>query len=309
MLDKNHYFPDQKRSDSGVHLFIHRHWIAYFKWIAILSVMVLVPLVLIVVGINNQYISFDNPNVNLFYITIGSIYLYFVLALFITTWIDYYLDVTIVTRENLINIKQNELFSRSVAEQSLLRVQDVTAKQKGFFQSNFNCGTVIVETAGSQPNFTMPDIPDPLVVANTIMRMHEELLQEHESNEGLGIDTFNEKNKNKDNDIKINNKIFNCPKDEKVSDLDKLIIDKDEQNIISIQKPKTKKIQNNEDKQPEIVKISNNQPKNEDSISLLKNTLKPTQINSDKNDHPAHRPSEISNEIEGELKEGEEIKL
>ena len=314
MLEKTHYYPGQKTSEEII-LFLRRHWIAYAKWIAILALLIMVPSIILVIGLQTQYINFNSGN-NVFYLIIITIYILFLLALFITTWIDYYLDVTIVTREHLINIKQNELFSRSVAEQSLLRVQDVSSKKTGFFQTYFNFGTVLVETAGEQPNFKMTNIEDPHVVASTVMRIHEELLQEHEEEgtvgEELGMETLGHRKQSNneyvekppleliDIDEATARKEFHIKDKKEKVNLEKLIEDKGENDVITIQKS------NNIDKSvatsdiPEVVKIEKVVATDNGTSSIKENKFI-------KADDIIGKNNPLSEE--GELKEGEDIKL
>src|SRR3989338_3096464 len=56
-----------------------------------------------------------------------STYYLFTWLFVLHTFVDYYLDVWIVTNERIINIEQRGLFSRTVSEQKLYRVQDVTS--------------------------------------------------------------------------------------------------------------------------------------------------------------------------------------
>ena len=62
-------------------------------------------------------------------------------------WIDYWLDVWIVTDERVINIEQKGLFSRSVSELHFYNVQDVTTSVRGVIPTLLNYGDVEVQTA------------------------------------------------------------------------------------------------------------------------------------------------------------------
>lgn len=64
------------------------------------------------------------------------------------SFIDYYLDVWLITNERIIDIKQEGFFSRTVSELKLFQIQDVTSELKGFFKFVFRYGDVYVQTAG-----------------------------------------------------------------------------------------------------------------------------------------------------------------
>ncbi|MEK7570316.1 MAG: PH domain-containing protein [Patescibacteria group bacterium] len=95
--------------------------------------------------------------------------------LFFVSWLNYYLDVWIVTNERIINIKQVQLFHRIVSEQKLYRVQDVTWEMQGVLGNMFKFGNVIIQTAAEQSKFTFEHIPDPEAVAKTVMHLLEQI--------------------------------------------------------------------------------------------------------------------------------------
>lgn len=95
--------------------------------------------------------------------------------LFFVSWLNYYLDVWIVTNERIINITQHRLFHRVVSEQKLYRVQDVTWQIEGILGNLFKFGNVTIQTAGEQGKFTFEHIPDPEAVAKTVMHLLEQI--------------------------------------------------------------------------------------------------------------------------------------
>lgn len=311
MLEKTSYYPGQKTNEEIV-LFIRRHWVAYFKWAAILTIMILVPTIFFIIYSLNGILFINQAN-KIYYVIVISLYSMLTLAIFLTTWIDYYLDVTIVTKEHLINIRQDEIFNRSVAEQSLLRVQDVSSKMTGFWQTNFKFGTVYVETAGEQPNFRMTNIPNPHVVASTIMKIHEELIAEHELGEeiteGIGMDRIKPLVKKEDVSDKENKIVdvkneLDATKKEEVVEIEP----SGEEKIILIQDPQ--KSENKNTKQTsDVKKVPNNSSKKE--IVDFKTTRdiidQPIAKKDDIKDIKANKKS--INDVEGELQDGEEIKF
>lgn len=81
-----------------------------------------------------------------------------------------------VTDKNLVQILQKSIIERKVSHLSLANVEDVTAEQKGFFASQFQYGTVIIETAGEQANFHFSMCPYPNRVAKIILDAKGEFL-------------------------------------------------------------------------------------------------------------------------------------
>lgn len=168
-------FPGQYEGEE-ILIFIRRHWMAFVGWIALIVIMLSIPLIVLIAILSSQGTDFFRGT-NLIYIALGtSVYLLVTNAVFLTAWIEHYLDVAIITPERLIHISQVGLFNRHVAELSLLRVQDVSASVKGYFQSVFHYGKVVVESAGDTPNFVMPFAPKPQLIANTILTLHDRLV-------------------------------------------------------------------------------------------------------------------------------------
>ncbi len=100
----------------------------------------------------------------------GSLYTLFVLALFLTQFVDYYLDVWVVTNERVIDIQQQGLFKRTVSELDLDRVQDASSNLQGVFSTFFNYGDVEIQSAGAESKFSFKDIPQPHKVRTELLK-------------------------------------------------------------------------------------------------------------------------------------------
>lgn len=85
----------------------------------------------------------------------------------------------VVTNENLIQIIRTSLFHNTVSHLSLEKVQDVSVKQHGILSHIFNFGTIEVETAGEQANFSFKLAKDPQVNAKQINEAHERFLKRY----------------------------------------------------------------------------------------------------------------------------------
>jgi hypothetical protein len=151
-----------------------RHWASMVGVIVITLILIALPLALM------QVIRIVNPDfLTGSFLTIinviGSIY-YLVMTTFaFSQWINYYYDILIVTDNEVIDIDQNGLFDRHISEISLLRIQDVSARVKGFWPTLFNYGDVVAESAGENTRtYIISSIPDPINVANKILDLHNE---------------------------------------------------------------------------------------------------------------------------------------
>ncbi len=103
----------------------------------------------------------------------GLIYYMFIWVFFYKEFLDYYLDVWIVTNHRILSIELQGFFNRSVSEHKLFRIQDVTTEQKGFLAHIFNYGEVYIQTAGTQQRFIFEQVPDPNKVSRQIVQLIE----------------------------------------------------------------------------------------------------------------------------------------
>ena len=189
-----------------IYLYLHRHPMAMLSFFALLAAMVVVPIIFIIfsnqlgfnidtlVGILKNIAFFSNYTPDELYlraneiiIALFSSYLLFVWAVFLTAFIDYYLDLAIITDKRIIDIEQNRLFSRSVSETYMVDIEDASAKVNGFLQTMFRYGNVFIQTAGTQENFELKDVPGPYEVAKKIIDLHEETVAEQEEVEAGDI--------------------------------------------------------------------------------------------------------------------------
>lgn len=105
---------------------------------------------------------------------LGIIYYLSIWLFFYTNFVDYYLDMWVITNDRLIDIRQEALFSRTIAELDLYKIQDITSEVKGIFPTIFNYGKIYIQTAGEQERFTLINVPDPHNLRKKIADLSEE---------------------------------------------------------------------------------------------------------------------------------------
>lgn len=81
-----------------------------------------------------------------------------------------------VTDRNVVQVVQKGLLNRKVSQLSLANIEDVASEQKGAFASMFNFGTLVIETAGEQANFSFSFCPNPHRVAKIILQAKDDFL-------------------------------------------------------------------------------------------------------------------------------------
>ena len=74
-------------------------------------------------------------------------------------WMDYYLDVWIITDQRIIDIEQRGLFNRQTSEIAIERVQNVTVEVAGLIPTMLKFGNIKIQTAG-EGEFTISQVPN-----------------------------------------------------------------------------------------------------------------------------------------------------
>ncbi len=165
-----HHLPNQRKNEHIV-LFLRRQWFTLLRIVIAFLILTIIPIILAIYFWETLSIWLEDPFLGPAIIVAGSIY-------FLCTWLfafvefaDYYLDIWIVTTERIINIEQKGLFERTASELDLVSVQDATAEIKGFLETIFDFGDVLIETAGEQQRFHFQSVDDPEKIKETVMRL------------------------------------------------------------------------------------------------------------------------------------------
>lgn len=93
----------------------------------------------------------------------------FWIALFIILT-DFYLDVWIVTDKRMITVEQNGLFSRTISEFELSKIQDVTVEVHGIIATMLDYGDVKVSTASEHVDFIFHQVGHPNEIKDLLSR-------------------------------------------------------------------------------------------------------------------------------------------
>ena len=171
-------------------LSVRRHPFAFLSSIAIIVFMTIFPPILLTIIRILFAVDFPPHVVDWVAVGFGTYYL-FLITLALVFWMDYYYDLYVVTDKHLLDIDQTGLLSRRISHISLARVQDVTTRQKGFWQNLLDFGPVNVQTAGHEEDILLEDVPHCSQIAAKIMLLHDELIakerRQGEVSEGEGV--------------------------------------------------------------------------------------------------------------------------
>lgn len=169
-----------KRQDEQVHFVLRRHWMAITRHFMLLVVEGIIPLGLFAYfGLVEGYKFAIGDTITVLAILFASAYYLFIWLFFFYHWIDYYLDIWVVTDQRIVNVAQNGLFSRTISELNIVQVQDVTSSVKGSAATFLNYGDVFIQTAAEKPRFVFEQVPNPRQVAIEIVQLHNKALEKY----------------------------------------------------------------------------------------------------------------------------------
>ena len=179
MLSLTH-LPNQKKGEHTA-VFLRRHWFAVFKIIFLFIILAAAPPIVFLI------VSFDlienglSQTGTVLIILLGSAYYLFVWLFAFHEFVDYYLDVWIVTNKRILNIEQKGIFARTISEQKLDRIQDITSEIHGIIPTFLQFGDLHVQTAAEKQRFIFKQIPRPDKVRKKIIGLVEQYRSEHPS--------------------------------------------------------------------------------------------------------------------------------
>jgi len=159
--------------DEKIIMVVRRDLFILFKKVIMLMLLAVLPLAVFYVIFISYSDLLNNPTSYSIIVLSASAYYLFIWLFFYFSFVDYYLDVSIVTNHRIIDVKQNGFFSRTVSEQKLFRVQDVTSEIKGIIPTIFRYGNVYIQTAGEVERFNFQEVPNPNIIREKIIELAE----------------------------------------------------------------------------------------------------------------------------------------
>jgi uncharacterized membrane protein YdbT with pleckstrin-like domain len=160
------------KKDEKILLTLHKHWYAIINKLAIILFLGMIPLLIIPFSPDiSDYLRL--PSITPIIILFSSIYWLIIILLFYIEWLDYWLDVWVVTNRRIVDVEQTGIFTREVSEFVIDRCQDVTIQIPGLLATFFQYGNLTVHTAG-ETSFTAFSVPHLEHAKNLILRCAEE---------------------------------------------------------------------------------------------------------------------------------------
>lgn len=153
---------------------LHRHAITFLPIIGLFLLLLLVPIVVYFLISNLYPTLFEKEILYTLAVLAASVYYLSIYLFFYAQFIEYYLDMWIVTNDRIVDIEQHGLFNRSITELDLFRIQDVTTEVHGVFSTLFHYGNVIIKTASSNTHIVFRNVPNPNNIREQLVQLAEE---------------------------------------------------------------------------------------------------------------------------------------
>jgi signal transduction histidine kinase len=139
------------RTGEKVDIVLRRHWIAF----VFLGIYALWGVILTFILIGTLWLVASCV------LILSIFWMYYLLFLYVN-WINYELDVFILTNNRIVCVEQKTFLNRAVWETTLDKVQEVSIETKWLLANLFDFGTLKIMTSWSSPSFDMTFSPHPM---------------------------------------------------------------------------------------------------------------------------------------------------
>lgn len=149
--------PFHLQNNEQVVLVLHRHWFVLARELAAIVFTLVVGAAIFFLK-SSLYQSANTATINPLVTFFFSLYILLILALAFAIWINYRLDVWIITTQRIIDVEQRGLFNREISEFLISNVQDITTEVPNIIMTFLDFGNMTIQTAGHK-NFVVREIP------------------------------------------------------------------------------------------------------------------------------------------------------
>lgn len=174
------YRPDKtsfetQEPEEKIILLLRQHPVTNIPWILLAASLALTPSLLGFVPLATLF-----PE----QFQLGALLLWYLLtvAIVLQGVLSWFFNVYIVTDERVVDVDFYNLIYREISDAKIDKIQDVTYKVGGVFQTLFNYGDILIQTAGTISNFEFLKVPNPAEVARVLQKLRTE--EEQEAIEG-----------------------------------------------------------------------------------------------------------------------------
>lgn len=162
---------ETQQEDETVLLFLRQHLVVNVPWVILTVFLLVAPFVLFPLLIGAIAPASVAPG----YLIVGILAWYLVTFGFaFASFLKWFFNIYIVTNERIVDIDFIHLLYKQFSEARLINIQDITYKTGGIVETMFNFGSVLIQTAGTEPNFDFESVPNPEQIVKIISEAVEE---------------------------------------------------------------------------------------------------------------------------------------
>lgn len=93
----------------------------------------------------------------------------------------WYFDGFLITNQRIMDFDQKGFFDRQVSETTYEKIQDISFRQKGFWQTILNYGTVVVQTASSEVKLELENVFEPQKVQSLLTELTRKVTDQNQN--------------------------------------------------------------------------------------------------------------------------------
>lgn len=159
---------ENQEEDEEIILLVRRDLITNLPWVLTAIFLIFIPP--IIAAISSLFAPFFilSSQTQL----IATVFYYvMVFGFILINFVIWYFNIGLVTNKRIIDFDVSGILSKHISETRLNIVEDVSYVQVGSIRTVFNYGDVIMQTAGTQPNFEFDRSPEPARIVRIIADM------------------------------------------------------------------------------------------------------------------------------------------
>lgn len=143
-----------------VSLVLKRHWIVYIYIFLYAKIALLLSWGIFAFFWDSAFVVIFNT----IFLMIASLFVYI-------QWLNYELDIFIITNNRVIWVEQISFLNRTVSEANLGQVQEVNSQTKWVMANILDYWTILIQTAWNATNFEMTYAPNAIQNARVILNI------------------------------------------------------------------------------------------------------------------------------------------
>ena len=162
---------ETQQEEEKILLFMRQHPIINVGWVLASIAMFILPFFIVPLILSLGVVPSELPPG--YFLVLPLLWYLGAFGFAFTNFLKWYYNVYIVTNERIVDIDWISLLYKQLSSTQLEKIQDVTYKQGGILDSFFDFGNVLIQTAGTEPNFEFEAVPRPAEVVQEINRIIE----------------------------------------------------------------------------------------------------------------------------------------